>query len=256
MRRRAGAILALAGACCALAPGTAAARDRALVDANRLLLPVAEAAATEAGGGPTELQAAYDRARDLQEAVRGAAPVSPRCRPLLRALGRYAAARVRQMEGEDRPSASDVAGGRAAAERARAAARSAAPRCPGTGAGTAVAVLGMSPSSDEVFFGAVVARAPRGAETARLTVDGEAAGEAPVRGGRARFAPDAAPGRHSLRVTFLRGDRTLGVAVAAGAWRLPASARHAEPGATTDPDMTAALQAALRTGPAYRAAWV
>jgi beta-lactamase class A len=256
VRRRAAAALALAGAFGALGPATAAPSDRALVDAGRLLLPVAEAAAEEAASDVGATQAAYDRARDLQEAVRAAGPVSAACRPLLRALGRYAAARVRQMEGVDRPSASDVAAGRRAAERARAAARAAGPRCPGTGAGTVAAALGMSPSDGEVFFGPVVARAPRGAETARLTVDGEEAGEAAVRGGRARFGPDVAPGRHRLRVTFLRGGRTLGVAVAAGAWRLPASARRAVPGARTDPDMAAALGAALRSGPAYRAAWV
>ena len=247
------AALALAGAIGAVAPGAAAARDAALVDASRELLPAAEGAAARASGAAQE---AYDRARDLQEAVRGAAPVSPACRPLLLALGRYAAARVREMEGIDRPSATDVAAGRRAAEAARDAAARAAGGCRGTGAGAPRAVFGMSPSSDEAFFGAVVARAPRGAESARLSVDGRAAAEARIRDGRARFTPAVGVGRHDLRVTFERDGRTVGAAEARGAWRLPASARRAVPGSRADAAAARALREALARGPAYRAAWV
>lgn len=223
--------------------------------AHRALHPAAEAAAARATGSEG-WQRAYDAARDLQEAVRRAAPVSRPCRPLWIALARSAAGRVRQMEGIDRPSGADVRTGLRAAIRARAAARRAAPSCRGTGSARAARALPLSPAPGEAFLGPVVARAPAGADAATLTVDGRPAGGVAVRGGRARFRVTAPAGRHTLRVTFTRGGRQTGGASAQGAWLLPPTARAAVPGSRTDPARAAALRAALRGGPAYRAAWV
>ena len=131
--RAGAAALLLAGAAAALAPA-ASARDQDLVRAHRSLYPAAELAAGRASG-PSAVQDAYDAARDLQEAVRRAAPVSAECRPLLSALARYSAGRVRQMEGVDRPSPSDQASGRRAADGQRAAVASAAGSCRGAGGG-------------------------------------------------------------------------------------------------------------------------
>ncbi|WP_217924226.1 serine hydrolase [Miltoncostaea oceani] len=221
------------------------------------LQPAAELAALRAAD-PDGWQAAYDAARDLQEALRAAGPVSARCRPLQVALARYAAGRVRQMEGIDRPSAGDVAAGRRAAEAARAPVRAGAARglCRGPGGRAAAAPAAMSPSDGEAFLGVVVARAPAGADAARLTVDGRPAGEVAVRGGRARFTVSASPGRHALRVDFTRAGAPAGSSRAAGAWLLPRSAAAAVPGDRVDPARAAALTRALSGAPAYRAAWV
>ncbi|HET6692331.1 MAG TPA: hypothetical protein VFG74_15870, partial [Miltoncostaeaceae bacterium] len=110
----ASAFLAVAAAA-ALLPAGGAAADAGVARAARTLYPAAERASA-AASSPTGWQAAYDAARDLQEALRRAAPVSPRCAPLRAALDRYARGRVLQMEGIDRPSAGDHAAGRRAAE--------------------------------------------------------------------------------------------------------------------------------------------
>jgi beta-lactamase class A len=246
--------LALAGAlACAAAPA-ATARDADLVRAHRSLLPAAEAAAARATG-PEGVQAAYDAARDLQEAVRRSAPVSRPCRALLSALGRYAAGRVRQMEGVDRPSAGDRVAGRRGAEAARARLAGAARACRGRGGAAARAALALSPSDGEAFFGTVVARAPRGADAATLLVDGRPAGAAPVAGGRARFALEGT-GRRDLRVVFTRSGAVAGTSRSRGAILLGPSALRAVPGSRLDAARTAGLARALSGGPRYRAAWL
>jgi len=238
-------------------PGAAVAADAAVARAAATLQPAAEVAAQRAGD-PEGWQAAYDAARDLQEALRGAGVVSARCRPLRAALGRYAAGRVLQMEGIDRPAPGDAAAGRRAAEAARGPVRAGAARgvCRGAGGRRAPAPTPMSPSDGEAFLGVVVARAPAGADAARLTVDGRPAGEVAVRGGRARFTVTALPGRHTLRIDFTRAGSPAGTARAAGAWLLPRSAATAVPGDRIDPARAAALTRALAGAPAYRAAWV
>ena len=244
----------LAGSAIAAFPLSASARDADLVDARRSLFPAAEAAAARASDADS-VQGAYDAARDLQEAVRRAAPVSAGCRPLRIALGRYAAGRVLQMEGVDRPSASDRAAGRRAAERARAGVASAAGRCRGRGGGPAPVPLAMSPGDGEATFGAIVARAPQGADTAALAVGGQAVQSVPVRGGTARFSISGA-GREDLGVVFSREGRPIGARRARGVILLPRSALSAVPGSRSDPSLTSSLARAIAGGPRYRAAWV
>ena len=230
------------------------ARDADLVAARRSLYPAAERAAARASDADS-VQGAYDAARDLQEAVRRAGPVSGGCRPLQVALGRYAAGRVLQMEGVDRPSASDRAAGRRTAARARAGIASAAGRCRGRGGVRAPAPLAMSPGDGEATFGTIVARAPRAADAATLAVAGQAVRSAPVRGGTARFSISGA-GRTDLRVAFSRAGRVIGARRARDVVLLPRSALSAVPGSRSDPSLTSSLARALAGGPRYRAAWV
>ncbi|MGD9573251.1 MAG: hypothetical protein AB7V62_15315, partial [Thermoleophilia bacterium] len=253
MRRA--AVAAAGAALLAVAPAGALAADSAVARALRGAYPAAEAAAARVGGSEGT-QASYDAARDLQEALRAAGPVSARCARLRSALGAYAAGRVLQAEGIDRPSAGDVSTGRRRAEAARARVRAASAACRGGGGGGPMAAPSMSPADGEAFLGVVVARVPAGADGARLLVDGRDARTTAVRGGRARFTVQAPPGRHALRVEFTRGGAPAGAARAAGAWLLPSSARAAVPGTRTDPARAAALTRALAGAPAYRAAWV
>ncbi|WP_217912752.1 serine hydrolase [Miltoncostaea marina] len=255
-RIRAALLASGAAAICAGAlPATAVAGDRALLRAHGALYPRMEHAAARAAG-PEGVQAMYDAARDLQEAARRAGRPGGACAPLARALARAAASRVLQAEGVDRPSPGDVRAGRRAAARAGAGLAAQARACAARPARSRAAVApAMAPGDGEAFFGQVVARAPRGADRARLLIDGRPAGEAPVRGGRARLTAAAAPGRHDLVVVVGRGGRDVATARARGAWLLPASARAAAPGDRIDPALAGRLRAALARGPRHRAAW-
>ncbi len=114
----------------------------------------------------------------------------------------------------------------------------------------------MSPTDGEAFFGTIVARAPRGADTAELSLDGAPAGGGAVTGGLARFRIDAPAGPHDVRVVFTRGGLEVGTAQASAARLLDRSALRALPGTRTTPALSAALARALASGPRYRAAWV
>ena len=253
--RRAGlAALAAGLAVAALAPA-AAGRDADLVRAHRAAYPAAEHAAARASGSEG-VQVAYDAARDLQEALRASGVVSAPCRPLRRALTRYAAGRVLQMEGVDRPSAADARRGRAAAEGARSLVRSSGPACRGVGGGPAPARLAMSPGPGEAFFGAVVARVPPGTDAATLFLDGAAVARAAARAGRVRFALDGPEGRHDLRIDAMRAGRVVHGNHRPGVWLLGANSRRAMAGSRTGQALSAALARATASGPRYRAAWV
>jgi hypothetical protein len=116
--------------------------------------------------------------------------------------------------------------------------------------------LAMSPAPGEAFFGPVVARAPAGATSATLTVDGGFAGTAAVRGHRVRFGVTVAPGPHDLRVAFTAGAGVTRVLISRGAILLPESALRRAAPARADAALGRRLQAALAGGTRYRAAWV
>jgi beta-lactamase class A len=118
---RARAALPLAAAALALGAPPALAGDAGLRAAVDRGLPAVDgAAARTSPGDPGSVQALYDAARDLSEAVARAAPAGRPCRALLAAARRYAGARVAQAEGIDRldPRRSAAAGARARAARA------------------------------------------------------------------------------------------------------------------------------------------
>ncbi len=238
-----------------LAPADAAGADAAVARASRTLYPAAERAAARAST-PEGWQAAYDAARDLQEALRRAAPVSRGCAPLRVALDRYAAGRVLEIEGVDRPSPGDRAAGRRSAERARPLVAARRARCDGGGSAPAPPPLSMSPAPGEAFAGPVVARAPEDATSATLTVDGGFAGTAAVRGGRVRFGVNVAPGPHDLRIAFTAGAGVTRVLVSRGAVLLPGSGLRPAAAPRADAALGRRLVAALDGGPRFRAAWV
>lgn len=217
--------------------------------------------ATEASSGrigpPEGTQVAYNAARDLQEGLRAAAPVSAECRRLLGALSRYASGRVLQAEGVDRPSAGDQSTGRARAERARSAISSARSSCRGRGgrSGGASAPV-ISPARGEAFFGVIVAKAPSRATSAVLYDGSVRAAETRIRGGRARFRVNWRQGAHNVRVVFRAGARTVGSVSSPGAWMLSPSHQRAVPGSRADRSLERSLTGALSGGPRYRAAWV
>jgi hypothetical protein len=160
------------------------------------------------------------------------------------------------MEGIDRPSSADRAAGGRAAQRARTLVAARRTRCDGGGTARRIPPLAMSPADGEAFFGPVVARAPEGATSATLTVDGGFAGTADVRGGRVRFGVSVAPGRHDLRIAFTAGAGVTQVLWARGAVLLPASATRRAVPARADAGLAGRLAAALAGGPRFRAAWV
>ena len=248
--------VAAAGPGLALAPAVSPAADADLRAAHRTLFPAAEAAARGvSASSPDGTQAGYDAARDLQEAVRAAGPVSGSCRGLERALAGYATARVRQAEGVDRLSRGQASTAGDRAQRLAAVARRSAGSCPGTALVPTPRAPVIQPSSGEATFGAVVARAPAGAERAVLVVDGQIRTQVAVRGGRARATVRGEGGRHDLELRFLRDGRVLGTIASRGVWLLPPSAR-ATRGAVVDAARSRRVAAALAGAPRFAAAWV
>jgi beta-lactamase class A len=255
---RARAVLALVAAALAAGAAPAAGGDAALRAASDGGLPAVEGtAARMAPGDPASVQALYDAARDLDEALLRAAPAGAGCRPLLAAARRYAGARVAQAEGVDRldPGRSAAAGARARS--ARAAVASARRRCRGAASPPALARPALAPGEGEAGFGAVVASGPAGADAAEVLVDGAVAADGPAPGGRLRASLAAVPpGRHDLEVRFLAGSRVVGRARAHGVRLLPAAARAAAPGARLDPGLSARLAAAARASGLRAGLWV
>lgn len=250
--------LRLAGAAMvamAVAAPAAWAGDAQLVSALRGEYPAAERASA-AIGGPQGTQSAYDRARDLQEALRRSAPVGAACRPLAGALAAYAAGRVLQTEGIDRPSPGDVATGRARAERARGTVAATRSRCAGARGGARRPGAPVSPARGEAFFGTIVARAPAGADRATISSPRGGSVSVAVSRGRVRASVDWPLGPHDITIRFTRAGRPAGGLKVQRAQLLPASATRTRPAATADPSLSRALAGALAGGPRYRAAWV
>lgn len=234
--------------CVFVCASPALAGDRELLRAlDAGLGPTASASRAAAGGSPSLVQRHYDRARDLQEAIRRAAPFSASCHSLGGWAGRYAAAEVAAAEGLDRlePSRARRQRQLAASARARiqAARRACAPRAARAGQGTPTLV---DPRPGAVTFGGIVARAPVGADSAALYVNGIAAGPMSLAAGVARAQLVGGSGRSTLEVRFMRKGLTMGVARSPGVWILPGSA--AEPARA--PVLDASLQAAVRAATA------
>ncbi len=246
----------LAAVCLAAGASPALAGDAALRAAVDAAAPAVEAAAARTDAGdPDSVQRLYDAARDLEEALARAAPVGDGCRPLLAAARRHAAARVAQAEGVDRldPARSSAAAARARA--ARAAALGPRRRCRGDARPPRPRPARLAPGPGEAFFGAVTARAPGGADGARVLLDGALVAEAAVVAGRARASVAAAPGRHDLEVVFTAGGREAGRVRAPAVRLLPAAARAARPAALLDAGRSRRLGAAARAAGLQAALW-
>ena len=237
-------LLFVATVCGVVAP-PALAGDRALLtvlDAG--LAPTVSASRAAAGGSPSLVQVHYDRARDLQERVRSAAPFSSSCHALGGWAARYASAEVASAEGFDRLDPGRARRWRSVAQVALVRLQAERRRCVPSAAvaGSAPPPL-LDPRPSAASFGDVVAVAPPEADTAVLYANGQAAGSLGIAGGRARGRLVAPAGRYTLEVRFTRAGAPVGVARSAGVWLLPISAS----GVVREPSRDAALEAAIRT---------
>lgn len=246
---------ALAVATAGAAAGPALAGDAAVRRAAERLPLVEATAARGETGAPEHVQRAYDAARDMEEALRRAAPASRACAPLLRAARAYARGRVLQAEGVDRLSPAAAAAGRRRALGARPRVARARGACRGDGHGTGRAVARLLPAPGEATFGGVIARGPRSADAAELRLDGGPARRVAAVSGVVRTTVVAAPGRHDLAVRFLAGDRVVAAARSRGIWVLPPRARAAAPGRAPGGAASARLRRAAALPGATTAAW-
>lgn len=242
--------------------------DEALLSAIRTRLPPAQAAGQIANGGrggADAVQAQYNAARDLQEALRAAQPVSGSCRALLRAAEDFALAAIMQVEGYDRPWPPLIRAGVQKATEAQAAITRMRGTCRRSRAPTRRATRELaSPRSGEVFFGEVKAFAPEGSQAAVADIQlGRQNFRVDVRDDRLawRIPSSMPPGRYDLVVRFRYLDRSEslvpnGTAVSRGVWLLPRSAMRATPERSTDRKLAVRLATLARTFDGYAGFWV
>ncbi len=234
-----------------LLPAAAGAGDRGLIVAlDRGAAPLAAASRAAAAGSPSLVQVHYDRARDLHEQVRAAAPFSLSCRALAGWAARYAAAEVASAEGFDRLDPARARRFRVAAAAARARLTSARRSCaPGVARPAATAAALIEPRPRAASFGQISARAPFGADAATLFADGASAGSLVISGGIARARLTGRTGRYDLEVRFTRAGGDVGRARSPGVWLLPDSASSAVRAPDLDAGwQTRVAQAAARFG--------
>ena len=237
-----------------LAPASVRADDQRVAQIAATLLPrVSQTATAAAGGrgGADAVQAQYDAARDLQEALAGALPVSSACAALAVTLARYAQAQVDAAEGVDRLRPAQTARAGTVAARVLAGYPAARARClanPGPAPRPARRPPIDDPGSYEAFFGAVRARAPAGAVRASVTLGGELVARAAVEGGWVRARISSAPAHGRLIVTFTSATgAVVGRAISEAVWLLPASASAPVPRIEEDASLGAQLARATAT---------
>jgi beta-lactamase class A len=254
-------VAALAGGL--LLPGAAAplgTADGDLITALRRELPALETASRLAAGGyggPGAAQAQYDAARDLQEALDQAQPVSRGCLSLLGAARVYASGRVLEAEGIDRPSAAVLAAGTRQVKRAAAELARLPHRCGGGRLVSSATVPELEePRTGEVFYGIMRAQAPPAAKEVEVRVDGKRWAVVQARARKFRFPLRTAPGRHTLELRFLAEGRVLASARSAGTWLLPMSARRTLPARRPDVALAAELATLAKTFSGQTAMWI
>jgi beta-lactamase class A len=228
----------------AMSATPALAGDRALLSAlDGGLAPTVSASRAAAGGTPNLVQAHYDRARDLQEKLAGAAPVSGSCTPLGGWASRYASAEVASAESFDRLDPAGARRWRSIANAARARLVTARRVCtPGPAQRAATAPTLVDPRPWAVTFGAVSARTPPGATAATLMAGSDTAGPLALGKGLASARLTGTAARYNLKVEFTKGEESIGVAESPHVWLLPSSADGSIREATLD----AGLQARIR----------
>lgn len=226
-------LLAVPGASAAAQP-TAAERpleatargDAALRRALDLRLPEIEKAGRLADRGRGEsarIQAQYDAARDLDEALAAVGPVSQGCRQLLTRARALARAHVMQAEGADRFRPSIVAAG----VRRAVAARSALSRLPrDCSSGRVVRAEPAlpeldQPRSSEAFAGRAEALAPPGTDRVDVLVGGTTAGSATLEGRRASIELRGGHEGEGIELRYRRSGKLIGRARSGDTWLLP-----------------------------------
>ncbi len=248
----------LAAALLLAAAPPAGASDRALLAAlDARLAAVTAAGERAAGGDPRAVQAQYDAARDLQEALARTGPLSPSCRRLAGAATRLVGLELEAADGVDRIQPALTAAARARIPGAVAAIAPARLACrPGSAPRRAAIPALDAPRPGEAFFGAVAARAPAGAASAELRADGRPVAVLRVVRGVARARLRLAPGAHDLELRFLAGGRLVGVARSPAVWLLPRSGRSALPAARADRRLESRLRDLARGFAGTSALWL
>ena len=254
---RATRIALLAVTALVVAPAGARADDRALLRAAGTVAAVHDAFTAARSAPPAGLQLAYDRARDLQEAVRRAGRPSPSCRSLATALRSYAASVVTYAEGLDRPLPALATRGSQAAQAWRIEVPAAIGACrPAAAPGRATVPPLAEPRPGEAFFGTVRGAAPAAARTADVIVAGRVVASTGVSGGMATARLDRAPGRLTVELRFRAADgRLLGRRRSAGVWLLPQSARVSAPAESLDGAAAARVSRLVAGFGGYAGVW-
>ena len=233
------------------AAASGASGDAALRRALDRYLSAAQAAGRAADGGrgsPDQIQAQYDAARDLQEGLAAAAPVSAGCQRLLGAALDLAGGEIDEAEGVDRPSrALRAAGTKLVGQATTELARLSRTCSKGPVRRTARPPEPRSPVSGEAFFDWVTARAPAGATSVEIVVDGTPTRRLRLTSRSVGLRTGAQPGVHDLQLRFLRGGRIVGSVDADDVWLLPSSSTVAAPPALRDRRLDAQA-AALDSG--------
>lgn len=241
-------------------PSIAHAGDEAFLQALTSKLPSAEAATEAAAGGtggPDAVQRQYDLARDLQEALLVAAPVSRACKPAWSAALGLARGQVMEAEGYDRRSATIANRGRELQARSRARLTEVRVRCRiGSPSATRIIPSLVSPLSGEAFFGRIVAAAPRSASSADLYVGDRLWARMIVAERRVSFDLATAPGSYTLTVRFRRGERQVGLARAHDVWLLPGSSQGARRAGMRDARLDTELRRIVQGFSGFSGIWL
>lgn len=114
----------------------------------------------------------------------------------------------------------------------------------------------VTPKSDEVFFGRVVATAPVVATDASLWVGARRVARRSVLSRRVTFTLHGRPRACDVRVRWYRNGRLVGRSLAQRAWLLHSSEGQAIPERRRDRALSAHLAALGRAYPGYAAFWV
>ena len=236
----------------------ALAGDRELLSAlNTGLGPVVSASQAAAGGTPSLVQTHYDRARDLQEKLRAAAPLSPSCTSLGGWANRYVSAEVASAESFDRLAPADARRWRAIANTARARFAAARRACtPGAARRVRKVPALVDPRPWAATFGAISARTPQGATSATLMAGSQTAGPLALGKGLASARLSGTAAQYNLKVEFSDGEETVGIAESPHVWLLPASADAAIREATLDADLQARVRAEAARFSGRTGVWV
>lgn len=260
LRLLVGAVVALTLTAAAPAERTDTAGDQLLARVLRTSLPRVDSAARAASGrSPDAVQVEYDAARDFQEALERAVPVSRGCERLLATARQLARGYVLHAEGVDRLTPAISAGGLRIAAAAAAELRKLPRQCT---SGRAVADSRVrelrEPLDGEAFFGLVAATTPVGATVADVLTDGKPAGEVKVARGQVavRIRPRGRPGVIDIELHFRAGAREVGRARTENAWLLPLSADEYVPAEDADIALAARLRAIAQRFNGYSAVYV
>jgi beta-lactamase class A len=242
-------------------PRASAAGDAALISAIRGALPgivLADRAAAGGHGSADAIQAQYDTARDLQEAINAAGPITAGCLRLRYEAEKLVSAEIRQAEGFDRHSARLVAQGVRAASAQLTRLAGARLSCGGGRPSSPQRLTELlTPRDGEPFTGPVLAAVPSGAQSAQLLVDGRLHSQVRAAGHRVlRFTVRSPRGPHDIEVRFFRRGKLVGRAGENNAWLVPPTAAVAALPLHESRDLDAKLATLARAYAGKTAIWI